>query len=571
MTEITPELWKKNWDAHIKEGVDYSTEEHLGVLYRNGMAEYPEKTACWMMKREIKYKELLDNVEKFATFLQENGLKKGDVVGICLANSPQYLIAHFGTLLAGCVASGCSPLLSEDEIAYQLNDSGAKVFVTLDAIYEHRLTKILDEVPKLEIVVTTNISDYMGLSKLLILLGKYVVKKIPHGKVTEWPGKKVVDFRNIMNTTSINVKPVDIDIKNDLALMQYTGGTTGFPKGTELTHYNLIAQHTQIGNWTNFTPTEDILLSGFPMFHAAGITLATQAVWWRSSQVLIPNPRDAENIIEEITDKSPTMIVNVPTLFLNVMNSPKSKYIPQEVLDNVKIFVSGAAPFPPALIRDFEKHMRAENKVLEVYGMTEASPLITANPYFGNKKVGTVGLVFPDTDVKLVDPETGETVGVGEPGEILARGPQVTRGYHNKPEETAATIDKDGWLHTGDVGVMDEDGYITIVDRVKDMLIVSGFKVYSVHVEDVLTKHPDIELAAIIGLPDETRPGSEIVKCFIKLKGGIEPTEAVKKSIRDYSAESLSKYENPRIWEFREDLPLTAVGKILKRDLRETT
>jgi len=265
------------------------------------------------------------------------------------------------------------------------------------------------------------------------------------------------------------------------------------------------------------------------------------------------------------------MIVNVPTLFLNVMNNPKSKDIPHEVLDNVKLYVSGAAPFPPALIRDFERHMRAENKVLEVYGMTEASPLITANPYLGKKKVGTVGLVFPDTDVKLVDPESGETVGVGEPGEILARGPQVTRGYHNKPEETAATIDKEGWLHTGDVGVMDEDGYITIVDRVKDMLIVSGFKVYSVHVEDVLTKHPDIDLAAIIGLPDESRPGSEIVKCFVKLKPGIEPTEDIKKSIGDYAAESLSKYENPKIWEFREDLPLTAVGKILKRDLRETT
>jgi long-chain acyl-CoA synthetase len=212
--------------------------------------------------------------------------------------------------------------------------------------------------------------------------------------------------------------------------------------------------------------------------------------------------------------------------------------------------------------------MFAKNKLLELYGMTETSPVLTMNPYYGKKKIGTVGIPMPDTELRLVDVETGEQVELGKPGEIICKGPQVTRGYYNKPEANAQTI-IDGWLHTGDIGEMDEDGFITIVDRTKDMLIVSGYKVYSVHVEDVLTKHPDIELLAIIGLKDPDRPGSEIVKAVVQLKEGIEPTESVKENLKKFATEHLSKYENPKVWDFREELPLTLVGKILKRALRE--
>jgi long-chain acyl-CoA synthetase len=287
-----------------------------------------------------------------------------------------------------------------------------------------------------------------------------------------------------------------------------------------------------------------------------------------ASQILIANPRDSKHIIKEMIDKKPLMLVNVPTLYLAIKNNEMAEKIPQEVLDAVEIYISGAAPFPAEAINDFEASMEAKSKVLEVYGMTETSPILSMNPYYGKKKIGTVGLPVPDTEIRLVDVETGEQVELGKPGEIICRGPQVTRGYYNKPEANSQTI-IDGWFHTGDVGVLDEEGYITIVDRTKDMLIVSGFKVYSVHVEDILTKHPDIEMVAIIGLKDPDRPGSEIVKAVVQLKEGIEPSEKVKADLKSYAAEHLSKYENPRLWEFQETLPLTTVGKILKRALRE--
>jgi long-chain acyl-CoA synthetase len=287
-----------------------------------------------------------------------------------------------------------------------------------------------------------------------------------------------------------------------------------------------------------------------------------------ATQVLIANPRDTDHLIKEMIDKKPQIMVNVPTLYLAIKNNEKAKNIAKEVLNDIEIYISGAAPFPAEAINDFEDNMQAKNKVLEVYGMTETSPILTMNPYYGTKKVGTVGLPVPDTDIRLVDIETGEQVDLGKPGEIICRGPQVTRGYYNKPDANAKTI-IDGWFHTGDVGVMDEDGYITIVDRTKDMLIVSGFKVYSVHVEDILTKHPDIEMVAIIGLKDPDRPGSEIVKAIVQLKEGIDPTDSVKENLKKYATEHLSKYENPKLWEFRESLPLTVVGKVLKRSLRE--
>jgi len=547
--------------------LEYSTES-LGKTFDEGMAKFPDQPACWFMKREITFKELREFVHKFATFLQQNGLKKGDVVAINLPNCPQYLIAHFGTLLAGGVASGCSFLLSEEEITYQLNDSKAKVIVTLDAIYEKVLEKVLDKVPNLEIIIHMNISEYMGLSKFVVFLGK-LLKKIPKGKVKPFPGKKVIPFQDVMNTL-IDVKEVSIDVNNDLALLQYTGGTTGYPKGTELTHANIISNMTQISNWVPVEVGKDVFLSAFPYFHLAGLAFCMISVWVSNPQVLIANPRDTDHLIEEMIDKKPTIICNVPTLYLMIMNNPKRKKIPRSVLDNVKIYVSGAAPFPAEAIIDYEKKMEAGNKVLEVYGMTETSPILTMNPYFGKKKIGTVGLPVSDTDIRLIDIETGEQVGIGEPGEIICRGPQVTRGYYEKPEANAQTI-IDNWFHTGDVGVMDEEGYLKIVDRTKDMLIVSGYKVYSVHVEDILVKHPDIELVAIIGIKDPDRPGSEIVKAVVKLKEGVQLTDSIKEDIKEYGNKNLSKYENPKIWEFRDELPLTTVGKVLKRALREET
>ncbi len=566
MVKITSSLWMKSWDKHVKKDLDYP-KENLGTLYIKAMERFPEKVACWMREREITYKELTDYVKRFATFLKDNSVKKGDVVSICLANSPQFLIAHFGTILAGAVASGLNPLLSEKEIAYQLNDSKSKVIVTLDVIFEKRLTKILDRTPNLEIIVTTNISEYMGLSKLKVMLGK-LLGKIPKGKVFPVEGKKVVPFANVMEDTSIDVKPVDIDIEKDLALLQYTGGTTGFPKGTELTHANIIFQHVQFADWLNLDMGVDVVISAFPAFHIAGMITATEAVWLSCAQVLIPNPRDTDFLIDEFIDKKPTIVANVPTLYGMIMNNPKSFEIPQTVLDNVKVYISGAAPFPAEMIRKFEIHMKAEGRVMELYGMTETSPICVSNPFLGKKKIGSVGLPLQGMQVRIVNIENNEDAETGIPGEILLKGPIVTRGYYNKPEATKQTI-TEGWLHTGDVGVMDEEGYLRIVDRVKDMLIVSGYKVYSTYVESILTKHPSIDLIAIVGVPDPDRPGSEIVKAFVSLGADMTPTEEVKADIIKFADDNLSKYENPKQWEFRDQLPLTTVGKVLKRALKD--
>lgn len=561
-------IWTKSYDKHVKPTLEYP-KESLGELFDNAMAKYPERIACYYMERAMPFGELRDYVYRFATFLQKNGLKKGDRVAINLANCPQYLVAHLGTLIAGGVASGCSPLMSPTEIAYQINDSESKFFVTLDAFYEKVLTQVLNKVPKLKCIITTNISDYMGLSKIKVTLGK-LIGKIPKGKVVPFTGKLVLDFNEVIETEK-DLEKVEIDNQSDLALLQYTGGTTGLPKGTELTHANIITNMVQIATWID--RTEDLQgetnnLSAFPLFHLAGLAMSMMTLYLSASQVLIANPRDTDYLIKEMIEKCPLIVVNVPTLYLAIKNNEKAKNIPKEVLDGIEVYISGAAPFPAEAINDFEDNMRAKKKVLEVYGMTETSPILTMNPYYGNKKIGTVGLPVPDTEIRLVDVETGEQVELGKPGEIICRGPQVTRGYYNKPEANTKTI-IDGWFHTGDVGVMDEDGYITIVDRTKDMLIVSGFKVYSVHVEDILTKHPDIEMVAIIGLKDPDRPGSEIVKAIVQLKEGIEPTVSVKENLKNYAVEHLSKYENPKLWEFRESLPLTVVGKVLKRSLRE--
>jgi long-chain acyl-CoA synthetase len=406
----------------------------------------------------------------------------------------------------------------------------------------------------------------MGFSGFKVFMGK-LIKKIPKGKMDPYPGKIVEPFLKVMKTKEA-LKPVTINSKQDLALLQYTGGTTGNPKGVEVTHFNLVANMHQFDVWLNRKYGIDTVISAFPYFHIAGLFIGLFLTHIGATHIIIANPRETDHIIKEIIDKKPTVFGNVPTLYLMVQQNPKSKEIPPETLDHINLYVSGAAPFPAEAIKNFEKEFHTENKFVEVYGMTETSPLVTSHPAYGTKKIGTVGLPLPETDIKLVDVDTGNEVERGKPGEILVKGPQVVRGYYNKPEETKKTF-VDGWVHTGDVGVFDEDGYLKIVDRTKDMLSVSGFKVYSVHVEDVMTKHPDIQLMAIIGEPDRNRPGSEIVKAVIQLKAGLEPTEEIKRNIQSYAEKNLAPYEVPKIWEFQKELPTSMVGKVLKRTLRE--
>jgi long-chain acyl-CoA synthetase len=341
-------FWVKSYDPDVKATLEYPSEG-LGTLFMKNISEYPDKVACYYFNTAMKFSELIELAQKFATALQNNGLKKGDVVIINLVNCPQYIIAALGTLLAGGVISGCSPLLSEDELAYQLNHSEAKAIITLDAVYDKVLKKkLIDKLPKLQILIPTSIAEYMGFSKIKVFLGK-LLKKIPSGKVKPWPGKTVLKWKDILETPA-DVKEVAID-PDDLCMIPYTGGTTGRPKGTMLTHKNMVSQLTQFGHWLGLEQGTGTTLSAFPYFHMAGTLVYGQSLYLAWTQILIPNPRDTSHLIEEWIKHRPTVIGNVPTLYNMILNNPKYKEIPKSTLDNVIAYVSGAAPFPVKSIK----------------------------------------------------------------------------------------------------------------------------------------------------------------------------------------------------------------------------
>jgi long-chain acyl-CoA synthetase len=456
------------------------------------------------------------------------------------------------------VITGVSPLLTAEELNHQLKDSGAKVLVTLDALYPRVIKGIGGT--DLKAIVFTGIADY--LSPVMATMGK-LLKKIPTGKVLPIPGIQIYDFKQVMK--SMPADPVAEKVSmDDTCVMQYTGGTTGLPKGAELTHRNIVWQMTQIQAWMDTSMGDTVGMTCFPLFHIAGLIICMVMFSKAITQIAVPNPRDQKFIIKAMKKHRPNIIGNVPTVFLELMKQPDFKAYD---FSDVQFFVSGAAPFPPEYIKDFEKIV-GESKLVEVYGMTETSPLITANPRYGKKIPGAVGLPFPDTVVKIVDPSTGEPVAFNEPGEIAVRGPQVfTKGYFRKPDETANVL-RNGWMHTGDVGKMDEEGFLTIVDRLKDMVNVSGMKVFTRELDDVIMEHPDVDMGATVGIPDPARPGSEIVASAIVLKAGIEKSDAEKTKITDYLRGRVAPYKVPKRIEFFDQLPTSAVGKILKREIR---
>lgn len=370
-----------------------------------------------------------------------------------------------------------------------------------------------------------------------------------------------MNFLTDMPSDALELK-LDADVP---CLMQYTGGTTGPPKGAVLTHRNIISQITQVNTWMDLkTGEQTTVLSAFPLFHQAGLFLGMNTLALGGTQVAVPDPRDLNFIIKAIKKYKPKAIVNVPTIYLELLKRPKFRSLD---FSGIEWFLSGAAPFPPEYIKKFEAVV-GEGKLIEVLGMTETSPIHTSLPRYGKKKPGSVGIPYPDTEAKLVDPETDEIVPVGEPGEFVARGPQVfTLGYHNKPEETANTL-RDGWIYTGDICRMDQDGYFYVVDRLKDMVIVSGYKVFTRTVDDVLMEHTDIDIAATIGLPDPNRPGSEIVASAIVLKPGVEIRDEIKEKITQYMRSKVAPFKVPKVIQFMDELPTSAVGKVLKRELR---
>jgi len=481
---------------------------------------------------------------------------------------PEYIISVIGALRAGCVISGVSPLLSTTQIQYQLNDLGENTqnlgLVTLDSLFASHIVRVAPDIPKLKLIITTSAAGFLPFVKRS--LGR-LLKKISSGNVTPIKGKDVIDFHKDVLKKSLS-DPVNIKLSaDDLGFIQYTGGTTGAPKGAMLTHRNSVANILCICKWIGWERESGVVLSAFPMFHTAGLTICEILIFLARTQILIPNPRDTDLICDVILKYRPYAFVNVPSLYQLLMLNPRFREIDHSTL---QICMSGASPLPMESQMELEGII-GRNKVLEVYGMTEVTAVATMNPVRGEKRLGSVGMPYLNTYLKIVDPETGNEVPLGEAGEIYVKSKSVMKGYYNDPEETKIAIDSDGYMHTGDVGIMDEDGYIRIVDRTKDMLIVGGFNVFSSKVESIISKHPAIVMLAIIGVANPDRPGSEIVKAYIQLDpeynyDGNE--DELKEDITNFSRENCSPYEVPKIIEFVDNIPLAPVGKMDKKLLR---
>jgi len=544
-------IWHKSYAEGVPWSLDYEELTVSEGLARSAR-DFPNQVALNYMGKKITYRQLDDLVNRFARALTDMGVKEGDKVATIMPNIPQTIIANMAAFRIGAVVVLNNPLYTERELQYQLDDSDSKIAVTLTLLVP-RIEKIMSET-KLEKVVGCHINTYLPFPKkqLFPLVRKEMYKKIE-------PTDKVFVFADL-----IKKYPADpVEEKGEweeLSTIIYTGGTTGRSKGVMLSHKNISVNVQQFAAWFPDLDKGGISLVGtFPVFHAAGFTACQNFFVWQAwEHHMIPRP-EPKGIIEILKKSKPDFLPGVPTIFVGLLAEPEFREMD---LSFIQGFVSGAAPLAADTIRDMKDLTGAT--ILEVYGQTETAPIATVTPWGGEIKPGTVGIPVPDTDVKIVDLETGEKeLDRGDVGEIIIQGPQNMMGYYKKPEETARAL-RNGWVYTGDIGMFDEDGYLSVVDRKKDMIIAGGYNIYPVEIDDVLFDHPKVLEACCIGVPDEYR--GETVKAFIVCKEGETLTE---EEVIAYCKENLAPYKVPKQIEFADDLPKSVVGKILRRELRD--
>lgn len=549
---MTEKPWLAHYPSEVPHTLTYPSmpvQDYLTKAYR----KFPKKIAIHFMGRELSYEELYQSSMKFANYLQKLGIQKGDRVSIMLPNCPQAVISFYGILYAGGVVVMTNPLYTEREIAYQMKDSGARAIIGLDILFP-RISKVLKETD-LENVIVTGIKDYLAFPKNLVY--PFIQKK-QYGMNVKVEHRGINHlFTEIMKTAQPTVAETPFDFDEDLALLQYTGGTTGSPKGVMLTHKNLISNATMCDSWLyKTTDGEETIIGIIPLFHVYGLTtVLILSVMQGNKMVLLPK-FDPETALKTINKQKPTLFPGAPTLYIGLMNHPD---IAKYDLSSIEACLSGSAPLPAEVQEKFEA--LTGGKLVEGYGLTETSPVTHSNLVWGERTKGSIGLPYPDTDCKIFQTGTTNPVPNGEIGEIAIKGPQVMKGYWNKPEETAATI-VDGWLLTGDLGYMDDEGHFFIVDRKKDMIIAGGFNIYPREIEEVLYEHEAVQECVVAGIPDPYR--GETVKAYIVLKEGYTVTE---EEFNQYCREHLASFKVPRVYEFRKELPKTAVGKILRRSL----
>ena len=544
--------WLKKYEAGVPATVDYETV-CLPVFLDRSATAFPDQMALLFQGYKVTYRQLQEMVDRMAKALQSMGIGQGDSVAILLPNVIPCVVAYYAILKIGAQVVMNNPLYSDRELEHQFNDSGAKLLITLDLLAK----RMVDLRPRTAIktIIYTSIGDYLPFPKNLLfpLVGK---KKGLAATVA--PAPNLLKWKEVIAQSTPTPSAVSLSF-DDIAMLQYTGGTTGVSKGVMLTHGNLSKQVQGIRAWfPKFNKGEEIMLGALPFFHVFGLSVAMNfAIYMGWGDILVPKPQP-EPLLETIGKFRPTFAPLVPTMYIGMLNHPR---IDQTDLTCIKGCFSGSAPLPVEVIRDFESKTGAV--IVEGFGMTESSPVTHINPFGGERKVGSIGLPISDTEARIVDLNEGtQEIPIGETGELVVRGPQVMQGYWQRPDATAETL-VDGWLHTGDIAKMDEDGYFYIVDRKKDMIICGGYNVYPRDIEEVLFEHPKIAEATAIGIPHPSR--GEQVKVYVVLKEG---EKATAEDIIAYCKDKLATYKLPTEIDFLDELPKTNVGKVLKKDLR---
>ncbi len=559
--------WYKHYDDWVPASMDYPRIPLDGML-REAAAKHPGTTATIfgarvgkrLMDAPLSYGQLDALVDRFAAGLQRMGVRQGDRVAIMLPNCPQFVIAAYGTWRAGGIVVCCNPLYVGREVEHLVKDSGTETFVVMSSLYER--LKGIRATTGLKRAIVTNIKEYFPpVLKVLFSLAKE--KKEGH-RVDISGDADTLWFQDVLRTAPEHPAAVEV-APEDVSTLIYTGGTTGSPKGAQLTHRNLVSNAKMLCLWNQAREAEDIMLSVMPYFHSYGLTVGMNVpIAAALTMVQIPNPRDMTHVLQAIQKHKITYYCGVPTMFVGFLNFPTRD---QYRLDSLRFAVSAAAPLAPETQQQFEAV--TGGMMLEAYGLTETSPCAAMDP-IGRPKAASIGLPVPDTDMKIVDAETGSReLPMCELGEIIIKGPQVMKGYWNLPTETANAIrtgpdGQPGWFYSGDIGFQDEEGYFHITDRKKDMIIVGGYNVYPTEVEAVLFEHPAVKEAAVIGVQDENL--LETVKAFVVLKPGQTTTD---QELIAFCKQRLAAYRVPKMVEFREELPKSVIGKVLRKELRK--
>ncbi len=545
--------WYRFYDANVPHFFDYPKIPLYSLLDRTA-DHFPGAIAMSFFGKKLRYRELQSQTRKMADILYRMGIRKRDRVAIMLPNCPQTVITYFGALRLGAIVVNTNPLYVEREMIHQFNDAGAETLITLDLFYEKSKNTMMQT--PLKRIIFTGVQDYLP----FILRYLYPLKAKKEKQWVEIPKQEgIYKWRDLMREACEREVNEEVDA-DDVALFQYTGGTTGVAKGVMLTHRNLVANAYQVRLWIpDAVEGEEKALSVLPFFHVYGMTTAMNLPILMAAEMCLIPRFEIKQILHVIHKERPSLFPGVPTMYqaVNMMEG-----VEKFDLSSVKYCISGAAPLPLEVMKRFKSLTGA--KLVEGYGLTEASPVTHANPVNGIIKEGSIGIPLPDTDSKVIDMETGEELPVGQTGELCVKGPQVMKGYWNMPDETEQVLTQDGWLKTGDIARMDEDGYFFIVDRKKDMIIAGGYNIYPRDIDEVLFTHPKVQDAVAVGVPDPYR--GETVKAFIVLKSGETATE---EEIIAYCREKLARYKVPKLVEFRDELPKSLVGKVLRKVLRE--